>query len=225
MAYAWSYIKLTWGGSLANDEEIWTCGIHFANQNADVLGGAWTSIDGTVMSNIANVIRTMHTTSGLAIPQGVKLEWVKVALIGRDGKYEQAPKEFIFSTAAGGATSSPYAPQLSTVITLQSNKYKDPGKFNRYYVPSLGPIGASNYKYTKAMTDEMAEAHATMLDDLNDIFNGLSGQMTLRAAAVNQKTASYEYITKVKVGSIVDTQRRRRNKLVEEYSEFPVSNI
>lgn len=225
MAYAWNFIKLTWGGSLANDEEIWTCGMHFANQNADVIGGAWTSIDETVMTNIADAIRTMHTTSGLAIPQGVRLEWVKVALIGRDGKYEQAPKEFILSTPAGGATSASYAPQLSTVITLQSDKYKDPGKFNRYYVPSLGPVGAPNYKYTSAMTAEMAETHATMIDSLNNIFNSLSGQMGLRAAAVNQQTSTYEYITKVKVGSIVDTQRRRRNKLVEEYSEFPVSNI
>lgn len=225
MAYAWTYIKLSWGGSMADGEEIWTCGLHFANQNADVLGGAWTSIDETVMSDIAEAISTMHGTSGLSIPQDVRLEWVKVALIGRDGRYEKAPKEHIYPIFKPGGTTGAYIPQVATVVTLQSDKYKDPGKFNRYYVPSLGPTGSGDYKHTKAKTDSIAEANSTMLNELNNIFDGLSGQMGLRAAAVNQRTASYEYITKVKVGSILDTQRRRRNKLVEEYSEFPVSNI
>lgn len=121
---------------------------------------------------------------------------------------------------ATGGTGSVLAPlQCSLVVSLLSGR---PGRsFNgRLYFPCLS---ASLSQSTARISDSEAETIATDTAQwLRSIADEAPGGVDLDPAIFSQKLGTTSTVTSVRVGNVVDTQRRRRDKQVEAYSSAPI---
>lgn len=220
MAYPYTFWKLTFGGDLLDTEEEWACGFHIARESSDLNQADLAGLGEASITSIANRISNFYKNSGSKTPFNMRLRWVKIAAIGTNGKYLGAPAEFIFDIPQNGSSSADFVPSTATVITLTANKFKDPGKYNRFYLPTVPGTDATHYKKTTEETDSLAENAADMVQYINAETLGIFSGVKVRA--VSQRTDIYRAIETIRVGNIVDVQRRRRNALIEQYSEHGV---
>lgn len=229
--YKHSFIKMTLNGSLADGQDIFNCGINLAVNNdtpeteADLLN---ERLFKAYVENRGEEIKTsttkFWTNPDMQVPGGVKLEYIKFSLVGRDGKVSTEPAVIDLGSVSGSATTAAYVPQISSVITLQSDKWRDPGKYNRFYLPVSAPRENGQWKISG--TQEKAEATATYLKTLKATVTDMDITNTIVPAAVsssNKIDGNFLPITTVKVGNLYDTQRRRRNAINEQYLSAPVN--
>lgn len=221
MAYSQKYIKVTFGGTLAGGQDIWSAGFHIADTNSADTVNAWNNLNGVTSQSITALIATFLTSPEALIPRGVTAEWVKYALIAEDGKYVEAPIENILADMNGGVNSQ-YVPQVAVVCTLVSEKYRDPGKYNRFYLPTVVPTGTDGYRLTTSNQNALATKVAGLIFSINEITMALSPGLEVRVVT-QKEVQSYLPVVSTRVGRIYDTQRRRRNKLPEEYVTKPIA--
>lgn len=225
MAFPQNVVKLTWGGTMAAGEEIWSCGLYLHASIGDgdnYTPEQWAAV-GELFPAYSAAIQQMHTDADTRIPAGVRLEWAKLALLGPDGKYlEEAHDYFYASPVSGGLSNAGYVPQVACVVTLVSEKYRDPGKYNRFYLPT-GVPSTSAYKLSAAQTLGIAESAAPFIEALDTTYEWDEGETNL-VSSIRPCVASKSYselllVKKIRVGDVLDTQRRRRNKIYETYTE------
>lgn len=226
------FMKLTFGGTQAEGQDIWTCGINLSIQNDELIPIVPTNavvafenyikdVDADIIDIFSNYIGNLQ----MDIPTAATLDYIKLAVIGTNGEYivdahTWEPQEVT------GAERSAYVPQVSLVMTLQSDKRVDPGKYGRFYLPTAIPSGSGNYR--PGNTSHKAELTANLLASLNRRVGGGLADVRVRPAAVTSASnfsGSYRPFTTVKVGNVFDTQRRRRNKIGETYEVVDVPDV
>lgn len=216
MAYKFNFVRVTAIGKLGNTEEIFSFGFHLSKLNANITEEEWNASAGGI-SNVADAIREFWVEPFNGIPNQWYLTSVKAALIATTGKYETfaVPHEFIFETPVPGPDVNGSAPQLAAVVTLNSAKPRDPGRYNRFYVPTRTATDA-NYVINNQTQQSLADTAVTMLLGIENVFNNNIPAIT--PAVVSASGSGHtNYVSQVRVGNIIDTQRRRRNKLQETY--------
>lgn len=223
MAYPYSFIKLTFGGDLRDTDEVWACGFHIGRESANTTQNDLENIGSIQLQVIWDAIANFHSNGANDVPTNMRLQWVKMAAVGTNGKYLGAPVEHIYSTARSGSNTKGFIPSTAVVYTLVADKFKDPGKYNRFYLPTTPPTASNGHKLTSAETEDRATSLANIVNDINAAlaveFSGL------RVRIVSQKTNIYRQVSSVRVGDIIDVQRRRRNALRESYNEHAVTTI
>ena len=219
MAYPYDFIKFTFGGQLAGNNEIWTCGFHIGNSDTDVTAGQFLAFEDDLAA-LGALVRAYITDTDMRIPSGASVQWIKLALIGKDGKYVREPLEYILPTAGSGGSTSGYVPQASTVVTLVSAKFKDPGKYNRFYLPAAAPNTPGAYRLTAGQIAAMSARSAEFLADVNAITFAIDPLLSIEV--VSQNVNMYYSAYAARVGDVLDTQRRRRNKIAENYSDSSI---
>ena len=222
--YKRDFIKLTFGGRIGDLNDEWVCGINL-RMVKDRLIAPWTDYSrifkkyGEQNEELFKTLFSNYVSNkDMNVPSGATLDEVKIAHIGQDGNYQQDPIVWEIDGVTGYAT-NPYAPQIACVMTMSSDKRKDPGKNNRFYLPYTS-TGGSGFRVQN--TKAKADATANLLKALTQPVQLLEAGFVVEPAAVStsSKTGDGEFlpITQVKVGNVQDTQRRRRNKLVESYA-------
>lgn len=227
--YREGFIKLTFGGQLAAGQDEWNCGINLTAQNDALIpiGGvdlerAFDLYVEEMQDDIVTIFSAYVSDITTKIPSGATLDYVKLALIGTDGKYVKEAAVFEVIGVTGGAGNA-YVPQVSLVMTLQSEKFRDPGKYNRFYLPTIAPTNTQGYR--PANTLAIAERTADLLSVLTREMSPFNNAVRVVPAAVSSSDKidePYREIKYVKVGNVFDTQRRRRNKIGEIYSTVEV---
>lgn len=226
------FLKLTFGGTQASGQDIWTCGINLSIQNDELIPIAPTNavvafenyiedVDVDIVDIFSNYI----SASDMDVPTSATLDYIKLAVIDTDGQYIVDAHIWEPVDVTGGISRA-YIPQVSLVMTLQSDKRVDPGKYGRFYLPTVVPSQVSGYRPTK--TQEKATLTANLLAALNRRVGGGLADVRVQPAAVTSASnfsGSYRPFTQVKVGNVFDTQRRRRNKIGETYELAPVPDV
>ena len=115
-----------------------------------------------------------------------------------------------------------YAPQLSTVFTFDSGKFKDPGKYGRMYIPTVGIAQNLNSVRPIADTTPMSVNFQTLINGINTITTTIGANLKVVVMS-NKGSGITRPVELIKVGNVVDTQRRRRNQLVESYVQQTIS--
>lgn len=216
MVYAAPFVKMTLSGTTCDENEIFNTGLHiiaepegvgptglfnFIKENADDLAAVWVN---------------NWDVGALKIPYDAFLTQVKFALIGTDGLYVEEAYEVEVNQF--GSYNGPYSPQDARVVTFDSGKRKDPGKYNRMYIPSGGNTEANAYQLTPAEQLAYGNAFANIIDELNTILAEFSEDFSASVGVVSSNGAGHQNrALRLRIGSLVDTQRRRRNKLPENY--------
>lgn len=96
--------------------------------------------------------------------------------------------------------------QVTPVVSLRSDDASRRGR-GRFYVPSLAVDAQDGGRLTPAVQTELATAAAGMLLGLQ--------AAGLTPVLLSRDTMATREITSVDVGDVMDTQRRRRNALIE----------
>ena len=199
--------RLDFGGPLYAD--IWQCTLH--------MEGAGMPTADAALDDLVTDLSTWMAASRSA--SSAALGWVKfneIDPVSRRYKSATETYERILTTPVKGAVEGNGMPQQTLCISLLTGAKRGLASRGRFYPPatiaSLGADGTVNQN----TVDAVAQAARTLINSLNNWpgtdtpFNGqvvvLGGNGTTRN------------VTAVSVGNVMDTQRRRRNKLRESYT-------
>ena len=104
-------------------------------------------------------------------------------------------------------------PQLAVAITWRTAKKRGYAKSGRMYIPTA----VTNVTGTGAMAQQPAEQIAAAGARFIAGLNGLGLLNAYRAAIFSKHAGEVNPITRVEVGTVIDTQQRRRRQIPEVY--------
>lgn len=216
--YPKPFLRITFGGTIYGEQDIWSCGINFARLNP---GGDYTQDmyerAQEVSDEVDVPLTNWFTDTDMYISQHAALTWVKAAWIGTDGLYlADAGITDIGPNALGTANTAP-APQLSTAITFETTRRRAPGKHGRIFPPMNVPLIDETGHVPSYLADAMALRTSELLTDLMTRIDVVYDSLFVPIVA-SQKTDDHQEIVYVKIGDVVDTQRTRRNAFTEKYT-------
>lgn len=217
MAYPFEHYLLAFGGTLFTQEQ-WSCTLRLGGNlgaNQDVPGEV------VAMNNLATSLSATWKLAGAPIMAGAPLTYVKYNRIGVDGKYVRNTTNVkdLSPTAVPAFTSQPLPPQMSLVLTLETNISRGLAAKGRIFLPA--PKGATGT--LNALTAADTTAAATWGKALIDGVNAAQGSGDVVVAS-SVRTGAMQLVTGVNVGSIFDTMRSRRGKFLEVRARANVVN-
>jgi len=172
-------------------------------------------------------IKTFHESATSYISGDVIIEAVTLYAIGTDGRVVSTgygPAKAVATPAAtvdGAATGTLLPVQCSVVASLRTINSTRRGR-GRCYLPQMGTsiTTANTGLVGSTIRGNIATGFATMLSGIS-----LESPSDVRVAPVviGSPWTSYFKISEVRVGSQVDTQRRRRRSVTETYSTASVT--
>ena len=222
MPFASNSLRITIGGSLF-DVETWSIGFRARSttpeSNASLIAG-----NAGMADDIYTDFSAGFANSQLHANSQATCDWVKVAALDTDGHYADGSDadlhaEVVGAGPAGGGSAD--APQLCTVVSFGTVVHRGHASKGRVFIPGCAQstITATGEISTGAagdIRDEMKDR----LDHINGILS-TAFSANMRLAVMSPLGAGLSHsITDVKVGRVIDTQRRRRRQLDEAYSDI-----
>jgi hypothetical protein len=151
---------------------------------------------------------------------------VKVSSVGMDGKSNAADTVFSeFLTSCQGTTGDSFPPQIALVASLLGTDPRGVASKGRMYLPGV----AAGLDATGHIPDtQRNEIHAKFAAFLHavTIFDGTPNVPLLASPGslnkdgtpkIGGSSPKMSEVVRTKLGNVYDTQRRRRNGLVEQY--------
>lgn len=214
MVYPYEFIKISFGGNVYGDKDIWTCALNYGHPDSGE--GFESGALPDALPSIALAIQTFFQSNTTKISSGCDLRWVKMAFIGKDGLYFREPTIYDFTTPITGGDSTKVPAQQALAVTFESDKFRAPGKNARIFLPLYaGAVGVDGYVSQSDVTYVMDNMQL-MLGQIEQAIE-VEDDTPPRLIVASQKTLVHNTVTKIKVGRVIDTQRRRRNKFQELY--------
>jgi len=124
--------------------------------------------------------------------------------------------EFIRPTVVtgSGATSHPHG--TAVVVSLRTPGV-GPSSRGRMYWPATGQVlNASDYRITAALTGGLVTGFKTYLSAMETAIRASLPNANL--TVWSRKTANFHDVNSLQVGNVLDSQRRRRDALIEAYT-------
>lgn len=148
---------------------------------------------------------------------------LKVQDLDANGKYVSDAYTYAVTPVAGNAGNVPA--QCSTVISLRSGSALGKGNYGRMYLPHTMYDTATNSPYPPAgRAQGNADAGAIFITTVNAALTGDYAGNDVRIMGQTGPAGTNKLVTQVAAGRVTDTQRRRRNKLTEDYAFAPVTS-
>ena len=116
-------------------------------------------------------------------------------------------------TLVGTDASGPLPPQCSVVVSLRTALFNKSGR-GRFYLPVFGSDVLAAGRLPATAKTQVATAAQKMIQSLNG-----AGYTVV---VYHRSTRTHDNVTQVNVGDVYDTQRRRRNKLIEARTTLSV---
>lgn len=220
MAYATEHLAYTFEGGLPGGE-LWTITLRTVSAVVDDTEAAGAAL------GARNAFNTMWNATGsfdVFNPPTVNFHKVTCRSVSAAG-VTTAQGEYVQSTPTPGIASVQTAPnQSALVVTLQTARPGRTGR-GRVYMPFLAPqFGVNTDRLAAGLADPLAFHFAQFITDLGQIDGGDPAVFGPFPIAVQSTVnmAAPPMVTSVRVGDVIDTQRRRRNKVIEAYSTAAV---
>lgn len=214
MVFPSSFLKVVASGSMLAGAEEWSC-----SWSLDLGGFSGEGVE-TLLDGLVPVISTWFSSAGASISTRAQLETIKANVLGVDGKYVSQTYTGLrdIEPVVGSAAGNIMPPQNTVAVSLRTARKRGPGARGRFY-PPLPVVGtlAPDGTIAAGQAAQMATAGAALI-------NGMNGVSDLRVVVASEVGAgALVPVTSVAVGTVVDTQRRRRGDLVEVYSTAAVA--
>jgi hypothetical protein len=172
-------------------------------------------------------VKTFHAAPGVKIAASTKLTWVKLAAIAEDGKYrtgQTSVKESVFAgiSGAGGNpggfdATSQMPNQVALCITTTTAVARGYGHAGRFYLPTPQMFPGADGLISQGDADGAKAAVKTFIEAVADVPGVDSDNSPTPVVMSQHGTGVTNKITGAKVGRVLDTQRRRRRSLPENY--------
>ncbi len=211
-----SYIRVRLNGRIGT-QEVWSVNPAY-NESTDQTGWSQTAaqetVDAIAALNPPNALRNLASRAGSGTLVRIERRTDTHALVGAA---EAGWTGWQADTFAPTKT-----PQTALVLSLRSNVPGSRGR-GRLYWPALnGPLDGDTFRISETNRNAIALAAATYLKDIQDILTGNlfpPGSLSFhRLCIVSPTTGTRTDVSRIEVGDVLDTQRRRRDKLVETFS-------
>lgn len=188
-------------GTHTGGGEQWTFGLYSEGTGTvDEAESAWDS-----------GVTSFFTSMGAAIPSTVSVLTTSTASIDETTGAQITRRE-LANAAAGTGTAESLPFQVTPVVSLRTLLATRAGR-GRFYAPSLGVDQISGGRMLPAARTALADAALAMLQQL--MISGLIPVIFHRTASAGVEQFSRTQIVSLDVGDVLDTQRRRRNALIE----------
>lgn len=193
--------------------EVWSCGLRTIGvpTSGQPSLDALTQVAADKWKNFFSAIATQ------CIPSSVTLEGVTGRMLDTAG-VTLLQSEMIPTGGAGSGTSAPTLPnQCAVCVTLMTAQGGRSGK-GRVFLPLI-KISMSTANRIP-LPGNISAAFKTMIDTTHTAWVPLmEGSGTMRYAVQSQKPGIGGHpITSIRIGDVVDTQRRRRDSQTEQYT-------
>lgn len=205
MAYTGPHGYLTILGDSYGGAEEWQTGIRLMGT---------TPPTEAQMEAVDTAVTTFLTTGALRFTAGFRylsLKWAPQTAEGRYPEGEDAV-EWLRPTPLAGTTSGGF-PQIALVTSWRTARSRGRGSNGRSYWPSVQTIASATGRFPLNDGTLVAAAAAQLIASLEAAGIGTPAVMSAVGTGIT------EPITGVRVGLVMDTQRRRRNGISEEYTE------
>lgn len=225
------HIRMTMLGVIGTAGEIFSMGIaldRHPRTNAPGAGALWDDLLGAKPNEGVFTAWRDNVTAWFARPETrirnhAVLKRVKFASIGADGLYTDAPKEYEVNVAGGQVGQPVFPNQVALAVTLGTDG--DLGRVKgRVYQPAPGfTLLDSTGAIQNGQEAEPAGSMDQLLTDLGnqpgidilDLVPVVASQGRRNSNGTIRVPAMNHPIVRVACGRVLDTQRRRRNKLQE----------
>lgn len=205
------HLYLTWGGPLPGNEQ-WTCGVRLAPTSAQSEAQA-VSAAAALLPDYVTPLKAWFISAQSMISSTCRMNWVKCNAIGTDGEYiEDTTNEAAFADIYGSVGMA-VPNQIALAISLITGFNRGPAHRGRFFSPmpaiavgADGLIAAADRNYTKTSAE-------TLLAGINN----QSAVWDVHVMSRKAGAPAHRSVSGIEVGRVLDTQRRRRNKLPETY--------
>lgn len=199
---------IQWGGKLPGNES-WSCGLRMSSEDPALTNSTALAL------NIGNVVRNFHINALAHINPNALLSFVKFNGISIDGTYASDETfETIYADVPGGGASTPVYPnQIALAVSLTTGFSRGAAHRGRFYLPSPSIEVETDGLILAADAVQVG----TAVDSLIVALNALDAGMATAVFSRKLGAAAHRRITGNEVGRVLDTQRRRRRSLVEDY--------
>ena len=223
--YNYNVIRATIFGDAFSGAEEWSTGFWLGHaeavsglptqEAADAIRALWQTFFTSAGANISNVYTTV----------GVKLSYFP------SGSDKVDPAMTVFSyygtPITGSRTGTPQLPpQIAVVATLQSALPRGLAGKGRMYLPG-------SHMGLDASGQMDSTAKAGLLSAFSTFVQGVNNSTAMTAEVINASKGRIgvpfnppvnQYVRSVRIGSVYDTQRRRRNGLTENYGSTAITS-
>lgn len=229
MAFA-EHTLVTFGGQLGyggatNTVDRWQCGVRVANWINGAPVGQVTAPD-QYIALVGPALKTVLTTvtGGYAsMASDQSLDFVKVAQIGADGKYAAvAGNPWLWTTGlpVAGGMGRVGPPMQAIRLTWTTANTRGRGHIGGIFVPFVGYAGWNTSTISAAAQTAYRDWGKAILVALHQ--TTAADNQEKRPVIASRLAGTLTPITGVKVGSVIDVQRRRKEQVVETYSAVSV---
>ena len=199
--------RLDFGGPLYAD--IWQCTLHMEGTGMPTADAALDDL----VKDLSTWMRASQSASSAA------LGWVKfneIDPISRRYKSATETHERLLTTPVRGSVEGNGMPQQTLCVSLLTGAKRGLASRGRFYPPAtVLSLGADGTVGPQGVTN-VAQAARTLIINLNNwpgTDTPMGGQVVVLGG-----NGTTRPVTAVSVGNVMDTQRRRRNKLRESYT-------
>jgi hypothetical protein len=220
MTYPDHYL-LSWGGSL-HGTETWSNGVRLRPNTNFSLGQA--EID-AFMADTEKDLNNFYSQDFFHV--GMKCEWVKLNRIGPLGRYvsTETSNTRFFAVPKQGVAGAAHPAQIALVATLLTDAERGLANKGRLYLAGLSttrfPINALTGDISVAARDAFRAHVGNFLNNINNEpgldANGAGFDIHVVSKGSGARDGVARKVTGVKIGRVLDTQRRRREDLAEDY--------
>jgi len=225
MPYAFKVARVTFSGSVFANTEQWSTSMYLGFEDGDV---------GPITPGVAEAIYApwigFYTTGGVNISGSCYHRQVKVALLNTDGSTDVDNIDYFLSPTpvAGGGNTTMHPAQISLAATLIGSHPRGLASKGRMFLPGINSsVDTTTGKITPTTQGNIADALQIFFDAIPGL-SGIPGKPILASdpatAADPTRVGRNGLIEEIRVGSVFDTQRRRRNGLQEGYVTRPITN-
>lgn len=219
--FAHKVTRVTISGTCFSGAEIWSTGFWLGEEDGD-------SAD--VTAPMVAAIGAMWTTFFTGNSNNVNFRWqttqVKAARMNADGSTDTDNVEYWnpSGTVAGGDVGSPFPAQIALAATLISSNVRGPASKGRMFLPGVHIGVGADGRADSGGIGTTATALNTFLSEVNDSVDVPNRIILVSTESVIPlRDSQNKKVEHLRMGNVFDTQRRRRNALVETYINRDVS--
>jgi hypothetical protein len=219
MPYASEFLRIRWTFTVAESEEIADTGLNLAvpgGTEFDAAAALAVANDTTLDDLFEAYFDMVGTTGSFLWADYSRLTGVHMSAVNEAGAQLGETKEKAYTASnAGNDANTP--PQCTVVGTLWSGQSVGSGNFGRMYLPHTRLLlETGRARSTAAEADAAASLFGTFISTVNGIGASLPSDPEVIINS-SKGAGSNKAPSEVRVGRVVDTQRRRRNRLEEDY--------
>lgn len=215
MAYNTQSLLLSWLFRIDGTDEVADTSLHLTT------GAGWDQAEValdeiTAAANGALYLGSMETLVDLlGFADYGRLTTFKAAALNTAGTYVVGTAAYVFEDSTPAAGAAPHViPQATVCMSLRSGLFTGRANFGRMYIPYVLPALAAGTPYIPAANiGPIAGYFADFVSAVVSQANSEVADTLIPAILSGVGTGTTKEVVSVGAGRVVDTQRRRRNRL------------